>query len=43
LPQLLFASLAYLPRNEGDVTCCENDVANVAGDTAPRRHGLGDA
>ena len=26
----------------GEVTCCENDVANVEGETAPRRHGFGD-
>ena len=40
---LLLLSLAYLPRNVGDVTCFENVVANVDGETAPSRHGLGDA
>ena len=29
--------------NVGDVTCFENVVANVEGETAPSRHGLGDA
>lgn len=40
---LLFDSLAYFSRNFCDVTCFENVVANVDGDTAPNRHGLGDA
>jgi hypothetical protein len=42
LALLLFASLVYFPRKVGEVTCCENDVANVEGETAPRRQGFGD-
>ena len=39
---LLLLSLVTLPRKEGEVTCLEKEVAKVDGETAPRRHGLGD-